>query len=336
MRIAMVTIALRLPSDPSQWISVPPQGYAGIHWVVANLIDGLLDLGHEVFLLGAPGSAADRPGLTVVDAAEIDDIHAWLATAAVDVVHDHSCGQLDPHRLPAGLPRLSTHHLTGRPKDPHNAVYVSRAQRAMAGSHDAPVIRIAVNSKHYEFSRTKEPYLLFLGRVSTFKGTYEAAAFAHAAGRPLVVAGPSWEEDYRHRIATDFGSTVDFVGVVGGQRRRDLLSRASAIMVLSQPVMGPWGDIWCEPGSTVVSEAAASGTPVISTSNGCLPEIVPSVGVLVPDGAAFSPDQARQVLAQLPDPQRVRHEALTRWGYLEKAREYLAVYHRVCAGEGWT
>lgn len=335
MRIAMMTIALRLPADRSRWIAVPPQGYAGIHWVVAHLVDGLVELGHEVFLLGAPGSPMTGPGLTVIDAADAADVYAWLRGADIDVLHDHSCGQLDPACLPPGLPTISTHHLTGPPTYPGNCVYLSQAHRVAAQSPDAPVVPISVNHARYRLRRDKEPYLLYLGRISEFKGTYEAAAFARASGLPLVAAGPSWEDEYRRRIEDDFPDTVTFVGEVGGSRRIDLLSRATAVTVLSQTVPGPWGHVWCEPGSTVVSEAAVSGTPVIATGNGCLPEIVPPVGVLVPEGASFTSAQAHQVLADLPAPDQVYAHALARWGHVESARRYCELYERVRAGHRW-
>ncbi|GAA0730947.1 glycosyltransferase [Dactylosporangium roseum] len=339
MRVVLVTMALRVPTDPSRWITVPPQGYAGIHWIVANQMDGLLRLGHEVVLLGAPGTEPPSPEVTVVDAGEIDDMHAWLngpEAAGVDVVHDFSCGQIDPDRLPAGMAYLSSHHLTGRPKYPRNCIYVSYAQRAQAGNDNAPVVRISVNDARYRFRADKDDYLLYLGRISEFKGTYEAAAFAHAAGCRLVVAGPSWEEDYLKRIESDFGDTIDLVGEVGGERRLELISRATAVMVLSQSTMGPWGVVWCEPGSTVVSEAAACGTPVIATPNGCLAEIVPAVGVLVAEGSQFTPEEAAAAVAGLPEPDAVRAAALQRWDHVLVAKQFETLYHEVLAGRTWS
>jgi Glycosyl transferases group 1 len=332
VRVAVVNVPLRVPDDPATWITVPPQGYGGIQWVVAQLIDGLLELGHQVCLLGAPGSPADRPGLEVVDAAEPDQMHDWLATRPVDVVHDHSNGQV----VRAGLaaPLVSTHHLTGVPADPVNCVYLSRAQRAGAGAA-GPVVRLPVNPKRYRFTRDKGDYLLFLGRISAHKGAYEAAAFAHAAGRRLVLAGPSWEPEYLRRIVADFGDTVELAGEVGGPRRCALIAEASAVLVLSQLVPGPWGGMWSEPGATVVSEAAASGTPVIATRNGCLAEIVPPVGALVPYGSRFTPRYAAAVLAGLPGPDEVHRYAVDRWHHRTIAGRYQRIYERARSGARW-
>jgi hypothetical protein len=327
----MVVVPLRVPGNPTRWITVPPPGYSGVHWMVTHLVDGLLRLGHRVWLLGAPGSP-ERDRLTVVDAGEIHEIEEWLSLNEVDVVHDHSCGRLGA----VGQPYVSTHHMTGRLDNPRNCVYLSRSQRTAAGSTVAPVVRIPVNESHYTFSRVKDDYLLYMGRISRFKGVYEAAAFAHASGRPLIAAGPSWEPEYRQRIAADYPSTVDFAGEVGGVQRAELFARAAAVMVLSQTVMGPWGAVWCEPGATVVSEAAVCGTPVIGTGNGCLAEMVPAVGTVVPEGAAFTPDHAAAVLVGLPEPDQVRASALELWGYERIAGEYAHCYARVVAGEEWT
>lgn len=113
---------------------------------------------------------------------------------------------------------------------------------------------------------------------------HEAAAFATAAGLPLRVAGPAWEKGYFDALVTDFPHTVEYVGEVGGRERARLIACAQALLVLSHPVPGPFGDVWSEPGSTVVAEAAVSGTPVIASDNGCLPEIVPGVGVVLGPG----------------------------------------------------
>lgn len=338
LKVALVNIPLRVPGS-DEWISVPPQGYGGIQWVVANLMDGLLDLGHEVFLLGAPGSPAGRPGLTVVPAGEPEEIERWLRTADVDVVHDHSGGVIGPAGLPPGTAFISSHHFTTRPVNPVGCTYSSRAQRAHCGGGDAaPVIPIPVDPARYRSAAdavAKEDFLLFMGRVSPHKGALEAAAFAHACGRRLVLGGPVWEPDYFDEITRRYGSTVEPIGEVGGERRLDLLASAHAVLAMSQAVTGPWGGIWCEPGATVVSEAAVSGTPVVGTGNGCLAEIVPSVGQVVAYGTDFAPDEARRTLAELPTAGEVRRAAVRLWGHVTIAERYVEQYRRLLSGVTW-
>ncbi|MGI5339222.1 glycosyltransferase [Streptomyces sp. CA-181903] len=339
LKVALVNIPLRVPGG-DEWITVPPQGYGGIQWVVANLMDGLLELGHEVFLLGAPGSPAGAPGLTVVPVGEPEEIQRWLRESDVDVVHDHSGGLIGPAGLRPGTAFISSHHFTTRPVNPAGCTYSSRAQRAhCGGGADAPVIPIPVDPARYRTAADavpKEDFLLFMGRISPHKGALEAAAFAAACGRRLVLAGPAWEPDYFAEITSRYGSAVEPIGEVGAERRLDLLASAHAVLAMSQAVEGPWGGTWCEPGATVVSEAAVSGTPVVGTHNGCLAEIVPAVGRVVGYGTDFAPDEARRILDGLPSPGEVRRAAVRLWGHVEIAGRYVEQYRRLLSGVTWT
>ena len=335
MRIALVNIPFRAPAEyGSEWITVPPQGYGGIQWMVANLMRALLEKGHAVALLGAPGSPRAGPLHTVADAATPAAVASWLAAEAYDVVHDHSDGAIFSAEWSRGA-FLSTHHLTGKPKTATNAVFLSEAQKAMAGQPAAPVVRLPVDVSRHVFRERKRDYLLFLGRVSPWKGALEAARFADAVGLRLYLAGPHWEEDYLASILRRHGANTEVLGEVGGRDRLELLADARAVLVMSQPVPGPWGGIWSAPGASVVSEAAASGTPVISSDNGCLPEITPHVGVVVPAGERLSSRQARDVLARLPAPAFVRAAAEREWGSHRIASQYEDLYARVMRGERW-
>ena len=335
MRVAVVNPPFAAPpGSPTRLITVPPASYGGIQWFVAHLSKGLAELGHDVVVLGAPESPP-RPGIEAAPAGEPEEIRAWVRDHEVDVVHDISNDAAALREEPGPLPYLSTHHFTGRPRFARNPVFVSRAQRAAAGGGDAPVVRIPVDPDVHELSEEKDDFALFLGRVAPWKGAWEAADFCARAGLPLVVAGPTWETDYAERIERDFGDVVTFAGDVGGAERRSLLARARAVLVFSRSVPGPWGDVWCEPGATVVGEAAVSGTPVVSSDNGCLPEIVPLVGTVLPEGAEPAQAEARDVVDSLPSPAAVREAALAAWHYRTIAARYVEVYERVAAGSSW-
>ncbi|WP_035800185.1 glycosyltransferase family protein [Kitasatospora mediocidica] len=332
MKIAMLNPPHRYGQDTTQWISVPPQGYGGIQWVVATLIDGLLADGCEILLVGAPGTAP-RSGVTVSNATTYDTTLEALRAFDPDVVHDHTNGQL----LPAepDWPAVRTHHLNGVPEHRVNGVYLSHAQRRAAGSADAPIIRLPVNPDRYTYREKKDDFLLFLGRVSVHKGARDAAAFAQAAGLPLKLAGPAWEPDYLHGILADYPGT-EYIGEVGGSRRTSLLAGAAALLALSQPFGGPFGGEWIEPGATVVAEAAVSGTPVIATDNGCLGEIAPHVGIALPVEQTPTAEEAAKILAGLPAPEYLRATAVDRWGHHVVAAKYQEVYRRAIAGGTWT
>ena len=318
-----------IKGDP---ITVPPSGYGGIQWSVAGVIDGLLSLGLRCVLLGAPGSPP-QAGLDVVNAFTPEEICAWIVANRPRVVCDFANFSGFDQVLPAEIPYCTTWQRTGAPPARRNPIYVSYAQRRAAGGGDAPVIRLPANPARYRMVARPDGYLLFLGRVSPWKGTYEAAVFAAAAGLELVVAGPTWDAEYRQRIQREFGANVTFSGEVSGQQRRDLLTHARALVAMSQAVAGPWGVEWCEPGAAVVAEAAMSGTPVIGSDNGCLAEIVPEVGAIVTD--VGSVDTAA-TFAGLPGRAAVRERAIELWHHAVIAREYARVLERVVAGDSWS
>lgn len=333
MRVAIVNPLFRFGADESQWITVPPQGYGGIQWVIAHLVSGLAADGHSVLLLGAPGSPR-APNVTVSDATKDSQMCSEVSLFAPDVVHDHA----DSPWLTGAAATVRTHHRADTDYDPVRCTYLSYAQRSALAPHcaAAPVIPLPVDIGRYRLQRNKDDYLLFLGRVSEHKGVREAAQFARLVRLPLVVAGPTWEASFATELAETFADTVRFVGEVGGKRRRTLLARARAVMALSKAEGAPWGGIWCEPGATVVSEAAASGTPVIATRNGCLPEIVPGVGhVLTSSVDALDEAHAQQIIANLPEPTAVRRLASVRWGHRRIARRYEAVYRDIGKGATW-
>ena len=336
LRVALVNPPYLAASEVgAKWVTVPPQGYGGIQWMVANLTKGLLQLGCDVAVLGAPGSPRLGQGHVVVDAASHEEIDSWLSEAAYDLIHDHSNGQAFRERWAAGR-FVSTHHLTGAPALKVNPVYLSRAQRAQAGSPNAPIIRLPADLDRHYFRSTKKDYLLYLGRVSPWKGVQEAAQFARAVGLPLWVAGPVWEPEYLKSIRSQYGDAVLLIGEVGGHRRLELIASARALLAMSQPVPGPWGGVWCEPGASVVAEAAASGTPVISSDNGCLAEICPLVGAVVPVGHHPSPNEAREIIDSLPDSFTVRSVAEGRWACDQIAAQYVEIYRSVLRGNRWT
>jgi glycosyltransferase involved in cell wall biosynthesis len=335
MRIALVNPLFPAAAKyRERWITVPPQGYGGIQWVVATVMYALLDRDHEVTLYGAPGSEKISRRLTIIDTANLAAIGAAVSCGEYDIVHDFSNGLMTFPGLDRIEHLLSTYSLTGAPSLRRNVVFLSFAQREAAGYAAAPVIRIPVDPRFFRFSCEKDDYLLFLGRISPWKGALEAARFARASGSRLKLAGPNWEPKYFHTIMDKYGDAVDYVGEVSGEKRLQLLSEARALLVMSQPVPGPWGSVWSEPGSTVVSEAAACGTPIVSTDNGCLAEITPHVGLVVPSGERGAENAAR-VLRELPNPEAVRAAAMREWSSTKIIQEYEHLYGRVMQRERW-
>jgi glycosyltransferase involved in cell wall biosynthesis len=327
---------LKRQNDETSIITVPPIGYGGIETVIHSLICGLIAIDCELTLIGVPGSHSNF-GLKVIrDVRDAEGIRNWIINHRheFDIIHDHSCGLIfnKSCNLDSRIPYIATHHKTGSPDYPRNTIFLSDAQWRQSGANDSPIIRIPVILDDYLYSEEKEDYYLYLGRVSGWKGVKEAAQFCQKLSAPLCVAGPSWEKEYFDDIVRHFAGTICYVGEVTGLKKIDLLSKAKGLFVLSRPVPGPWGEIWCEPGSTVVSEAAASGTPVISSTNGCLKEIVvPEIGMQLNEDEIRELDIGK-IKSQLSNPSDAFNYASKNWNHITIAGQYLSLYKKIIAG----
>lgn len=106
----------------------------------------------------------------------------------------------------------------------------------------------------FPVSEEKDDYLLFVGRLTDRKGPHVAAEVAKATGRHLIVAGQGTAPD-----------GAEHVGIIGPERRGELMSRARALLVPS---------LYVEPFGNVAIEAMACGTPAITTDWGAFTETV--------------------------------------------------------------
>lgn len=333
MNIALINIPFK--DSDGNWISLPPKGYGGIQWYVYHLMEAYLELGHKVWLLGAPGTEIKNQNLTVIPAATPEQITNWLKSNLkkndICVIHDNSNRVFDLGKIKFEVPVVSSHHFTGSPIKSDYNVFVSFSQRQQSNDTSSLVIRVPVNPNNYSFKEKKQQFFLYMGRVSEWKGVYEAAKFAKKASVKLLIAGPIWEQDYFNKIINKFGDVVEYIGEVGEQKRLKLISEAKAVIVFSISTKGPWGDVWCEPGATVISEAAVSGTPVISTNNGCLKEIVPEVGTIIEEKELnnISTNCCSDIIDLLPDPHQIRQYAIKNWNYHRIGYQYLELFQTI-------
>ncbi len=181
----------------------------------------------------------------------------WLPDD-MDVVHFHSrvAGRLD-------LPNLTTIHGNGEPGSfGPTDVFVSRDHmRRMRGGN---FVYNGVDPADYEFRADKTDQLLFLGLASRrVKGVDRAIRVAKLADRRLLIAGGR---------GLTLDRRISWGGLVDDVQKRDLLAGACALL---NPIR------WQEPFGLVVIEALVSGTPVLASPLGAMPELVtPRVGAL--------------------------------------------------------
>lgn len=189
-------------------------------------------------------------------------------------------------------------------------------------------------------------HLLTLGRLTAVKGYDLAARAARRLGVELVLAGPV--AGFGDRASLDAaladpadparglgdvryfrgevephldGSTVRWIGSVGGEAKAELLRTARAVLF---PLR------WDEPGGTAVVEALAAGVPVVAMRRGVLPELVEHgvTGWLADDEEEFVGFLSR--VDEL-DRDACREVAVRRFSPAAMAARYEMLYRRVLA-----
>jgi glycosyltransferase involved in cell wall biosynthesis len=330
------------------WFEVPPRSYGGVEAIVADLVDNLVDRGHEITLIGAGkrGTKAQRFLRTydIAPSARLGDplpevLHAARAEEMldglnVDIVHDHTlAGPL----LARGrfVPTVVTTHgvVHGEAGEYYRAlgtsvrlIAISASQRRLSpGLSWAATVHNSVRVASFPFRADKDPFTLFLGRIHPEKAPHLAIDAARRAGLPIVLAGKCTEPVEREYFASEIeprlGPDARLIGLADAAVKRDLLSRACALLF---PIC------WEEPFGLVMIEAMACGTPVVAFRRGSVPEIVvDGVTGIIADEPAELPaaiERARRL-----DPAACRAHVQAAFGTSAMATGYEAAYRRVLA-----
>lgn len=119
-----------------------------------------------------------------------------------------------------------------------------------------------------EAAEHKEPFALYLGRLSQEKGlwTLLKSVATLPEGMQVVIAGTGpLESELRRYVDICLQGRVLFAGYVSGREKFDLIRRAACVVVPSE---------WYENCPISVLEALACGTAVVASSIGGLPELV--------------------------------------------------------------
>lgn len=333
---------LRIAMIVPPWYRLPPKGYGGIEAVCADLVDTLVDRGHDVTVIGAgnngtrarflhtypapQGARLGEPLPEVLHAAAAGEL---LEHLDVDVVHDHSlAGPLLARGR--GVPTVVTVHgpVTGEPGDYYRQlgdsvqlVAISNAQRRTAPNLNwTATVHNAARVDDFPFRANKEDWVLFLGRCTPDKGAHLAIDAARHAGRSIKLAAkcsePAEQAYFDAEIRPRLGPGVEWLGEVGGDQKKDLLARARCLLF---PIC------WDEPFGMVMIEAMACGTPVVALRRGSVFEVVShhTTG-LICDHPDQLPDAVNAVHAI--DPAQCRRHVHTRFNPGTMAAGYEQAY----------
>jgi len=112
----------------------------------------------------------------------------------------------------------------------------------------------------FEFSKEKDDYFLFLGRVYPGKGIDIAWQVAQATGVKLKIYGQGTLEEHGYK---QLPGQIEHCGYADSETRKKVMARAKGFFLPS---------MYNEPFGGAAMEAMFSGTPIITTDWGVFPE----------------------------------------------------------------
>ncbi len=335
MRIAQVsTLAARVRQD----------AYGSVEALIWLLTKELARLGHEVTVFGVAGSEADGEVVATLPGPygendSPDDWHLceWInlceavkQSGRFDLLHSHAYLWGLPLEPVSQAPMVHTMHIVPEEDSarlwtmsPNACVTaLSRHQwSAYPQLQPAAVIPHGVDAAQFTMRLKPDDYVCYFGRFEATKGPCQAIAAARAAGVRLLMAGPA-SPYFREKVQPLIdGKSAEYVGVVKGRDRDNLLGGAKALVY---PIQYP------ESFGLVLVEAMLCGTPVAAIGLGAVPEIIQE-GV-----TGFSVESLTQLSEAIGncfslDRRRVRSYAEQKFSVAGMAAAYARVYQEVMA-----
>ncbi len=276
------------------WIPVPPPKYAGTEWIVSWLTEGLQKKGHEVtlFSVGESKTSAKLEYVYKKSFGLQKDVMGSLKKSfkplvhvancfekadRFDIIHSHAQFLALPLAAASKTPSLHTFHREFNFESPDDTDLllrykdlcyssISNSQRTLDLNFVGTVYN-GIPLEKFTYSKEKEDYLLWAGRLVDKKGPKEAIEVAKNLGKKLFLVGKKTQEDFFEKeIAPHIDNkNIIYLGELSQEELVKYYKKAQAFLF---PIK------WNEPFGLVPVEAMACGTPAISYSNGGAKETI--------------------------------------------------------------
>lgn len=282
----------------------PVSGYGGTERLIWWLAKGLFERGVDVTLVCRPDSQCPFAKIVSYDEQQVFKLET-------DILHFFNTPAKIPDR-----PHLVTVGGNGKVGEKYslNTVFVSQNHAYRHGA--SAFVYNGLDPDEYIFESKKSDYLTFLAKASwAVKNVRGAIYIAKKTHRKLYIMGGS-------RRFLNGWRGIHWDGMVDGKAKAERLAKAQGLLF---PV------VWHEPFGIAVTEALVSGTPVIATPFGSLPELIHSeVGRI-----CLSYDEMIEAVEGLADlsPERCRDWAMSKFHYRQMAEKYMLYYDKLLKGE---
>ncbi len=327
--------------SPIAW-RTPPRHYGPWEYVVSLLTEQLVKLGLEVTLFATGDSRTSGRLVSVCPRSYSEDssvnpkvaecLHiseVFERSANFDLIHNHFDFLPLTYSALIETPVLTTIHGFSSPSiipvykkynDRSHYVAISEADKSPELDYLA-TIHHGIDVAQFPFSGSGGKYLLFFGRIHPEKGAHEAIQVARRVEMKLLIAGIIQDQVYFEKFVEPHidGTTVEYLGAIGPDRRRRVLGQALALLHLIS---------FDEPFGLSVVESMACGTPVIAFGRGSMPEIIRhgKTGYIVEDI-----DQAVEAVAAVRsiDRSACRNDVEQRFTDTRMAQGYVRAYQKI-------
>lgn len=333
------------------YIPVPPPKYGGTERVIAYLIRGLKERGHEPILL-APGDS--KPGCEVIPIVDksiffprtraglpefqsrVREIHKNTIRKLkeiqpnVDIIHSHD---IDIHEF-EDFPNLTTIHgpilfkqldYYAKRQGLYFASISKNQQEAYPNLQWVGAVYNGENPKEFPVIKRPEDYVCFIGRFDREKNPHLAIELALSYGIKIKLAGKIdfLGDDYFKTEVKKYlrHPLVEYLGEI---------DKAQTIKVLSKARLNLHPTGFREPFGLTVLEAAYCGTPTMAIARGSMPELIEEgrTGLLVED-LVEGYHQMDELFAM--DREYIARRARRLFNYQVMAKQYVRAYKKVLA-----
>lgn len=345
---------------------ITPEITASRPRVIYELVCGLVKRGHEVSVLGTGDS--DIPGAEIIPVIpkSFVDLPAFenpfygetsflvqmakrveKIASDFDIVHNHTYPEFINLMVSDRIktPMVTTVHAQVTPElDEVLSLFprtylisISNAHRRLFKKANIyKVVYNGVDTNLYSFSKEKEDYLFWLGRLSkaknkdgTFmdpKGIKHAIKLARLSGDKLLLAGSVEDMGfYETEVKPFLSDKIKWIGPVTMEQGltkeqvASLMQKARAFLMTVN---------WYEPFGLVIAEAMSCGTPVIGFDRGSVSELVVDgkTGFVVPYEEGVAGLKKALIKINTISPNDCRSHVLTNFSIEKMVENYEKVY----------